>query len=90
MSMTHNLERGVSNSPESYLPARTEVTVEDVIEIAQEATTLLEVCQETRLSRHTVRRLLRACEHYDKVEFGFGNDAESALTRLEQLRNNME
>lgn len=80
---------GVGKHPEEYLPATSEYTVEEIVKIAKESRTLLEVCRETRLSRQSVRRLLRACEQYHEVEFGFGNDAKSAVTRLDQLREQM-
>ncbi|WP_231188654.1 hypothetical protein [Haladaptatus sp. DYF46] len=88
--MSQGSKPGVSKRPEAYLPATSKYTVEEIINIAKEATTLLEVCQKTRLSRQTVRRLLRACEKYQEVEFGFGNDAENAVARLDQLREQME
>jgi response regulator of citrate/malate metabolism len=88
--MSRESGRGVSKRPEEYLPATSEYTVEEVIDIAKEATTLLEVCQETRLTRQTVRKLLRACERYHEVEFGFGNDAESAVAGLDTLREQIQ
>ncbi len=80
----------MTNPPEEYLPPTGGYTVEEITCIAKEATTLLEVCQQTILSRHTVRKVLRACTQYHEVEFGFGNDVESTTTRIEQLRKKME
>lgn len=79
----------VTKPPEEYLPPTSGLTVEEITSIAKEATTLLEVCQQTRLSRQTVRKVLRACSQYHEVQFGFGNDAESATTQIEQLREKM-
>jgi response regulator of citrate/malate metabolism len=76
----------VTKPPETYLPPTTEFSVEEIVEIASEARTLFEVCQRTRISRQTIRKLLRASEAYHEVEFGFGNDVESSITRLEKLR----
>ncbi|GAA0239707.1 hypothetical protein GCM10009000_064090 [Halobacterium noricense] len=82
--------QNMPKSPHEYLPPTCDITVEELISIAKDATTLYDVCQQTRLSRHTVRKVLRASKQYHEVEFGFGNDAESAITRIEHLREKME
>jgi response regulator of citrate/malate metabolism len=79
-------ERRVTKPPDAYLPPSTDVTVDDIIAFATDAATLYDVSQQTRLSRQTVRRVLRACEMYHEVEFGFGNDSTTAFTRLDNLR----
>lgn len=56
--MTEWREENTSDDPHDFIPDVMEISPDEVIDIAKDSTTLLEVTKKTRLTRHQVRRII--------------------------------